>query len=34
MQAIEDGGDNQNFSSNLIGNVILSTDSLALASQA
>ena len=34
MQAIEDGGDTQNFSSNLVGNVILSTDSLALASQA
>jgi len=33
MQAIEDGGDIQNFSSNLVGNVILSTGSLASASQ-
>ena len=33
MQAIEDGGDTQNFSSNLVGNVILSTDSPASAYQ-
>lgn len=26
MQAIEDGGDTQNFSSSLVGNIIVSTD--------